>query len=81
MSWWSVNRGRLWSVHSRKRGLTRKPGPPVHDDLVTRQFAATRPAFVVAVHVLRVTVVTITSPLMVRLLQSGCSSRAQRAGG
>jgi len=34
---------RLWSVHSRKRGLHRKPGPPVHDDLVTRQFAAARP--------------------------------------
>ncbi len=34
---------RLWSVHSRRRGLTRKPGPPVHDDLVTRQFAASRP--------------------------------------
>ncbi len=33
---------RLWSVHSRRRGLTRKPGPPVHDDLVTRQFAASR---------------------------------------
>src|SRR3712207_4640544 len=25
---------RLWSVHSRKRGLNRKPRPPVHDDLV-----------------------------------------------
>ena len=34
---------RLWSAHSRKRGLSRKPGPPVHDDLVTRQFAAARP--------------------------------------
>jgi transposase InsO family protein len=31
---------RLWSVHSRKRGLNRKPGPPVHDDLVERQFTA-----------------------------------------
>jgi putative transposase len=34
---------RLWSVHSRKRGLNRRPGPPVHDDLVTRQFRAERP--------------------------------------
>ena len=35
---------RLWSVHSRKRGLNRRPGPPVHDDdLVTRQFRAGRP--------------------------------------
>ncbi len=33
---------RLWSVHARKRGLTRKPGPPVHDDLVERQFHANR---------------------------------------
>ena len=34
---------RLWSAHSRKRGLSRKPGPPVHDDLVLRDFAAERP--------------------------------------
>jgi putative transposase len=34
---------RLWSVHSRKRGLHRKPGPPVHDDLVLREFTAERP--------------------------------------
>ena len=34
---------RLWSVHSRKRGLTRKPGPPVHDDLVRRDFSAEQP--------------------------------------
>jgi transposase InsO family protein len=34
---------RLWSVHSRKRGLNRRPGPPVHDDLVERRFAAERP--------------------------------------
>ncbi len=34
---------RLWSVHSRKRGLNRKPGPPVHDDLVGRQFTAPAP--------------------------------------
>ena len=35
--------GRLWSVHSRKRGLNRKPGPPVHDDLVERDFTAAAP--------------------------------------
>jgi transposase InsO family protein len=34
---------RLFSVHSRKRGRFRKPGPPVHDDLVRRQFNAARP--------------------------------------
>jgi putative transposase len=33
---------RLWSAHAKKRGLTRKPGPPVHDDLVERTFTAER---------------------------------------
>ena len=33
----------LFSVHSRKRGLNRKPGPPVHDDLVERDFTAAAP--------------------------------------
>jgi len=31
---------RLWSVHARKRGRHRRPGPPVHDDLVRREFTA-----------------------------------------
>lgn len=31
---------RLWSVFSKKRGLNKKAGPPVHDDLVDRQFIA-----------------------------------------
>jgi transposase InsO family protein len=31
---------RLWSAHAKKRGLNRKPGPPVHDDLVERSFTA-----------------------------------------
>lgn len=30
----------IWSVFAKKRGLSRKPGPPVHDDLVNRQFTA-----------------------------------------
>src|SRR4051794_35672640 len=34
---------RLFSVHAKKRGLNRKPGPPVHDDLVRREFTARRP--------------------------------------
>ena len=34
---------RLWSVHSPKRGRNRRPGPPVYDDLVARQFRAERP--------------------------------------
>jgi putative transposase len=31
---------RIWSVHSKKRGLNRRPGPLVHDDLVQRNFTA-----------------------------------------
>ena len=34
---------RIWSVFARKRGLSRKAGPPVHDDLVARQFTAEGP--------------------------------------
>ena len=34
---------RLFSVHSKKRGLNRKAGPPVHDDLVDRNFTADAP--------------------------------------
>ena len=29
---------RIWSVFAKKRGLNRKAGPPVHDDLVERNF-------------------------------------------
>ncbi len=31
---------RIWSVFSKKRGLNRRPGPPVHDDLVERDFTS-----------------------------------------
>lgn len=31
---------RIWSIFARKRGLNRRSGPPVHDDLVQRQFSA-----------------------------------------
>jgi len=34
---------RIWSVHSRKRGRYPVPGPPVHDDLVAREFTADAP--------------------------------------
>ncbi|MEV6432975.1 IS3 family transposase [Nocardia sp. NPDC051463] len=34
---------RIWSVFAKKRGLNRKAGPPVHDDLVRRRFTATSP--------------------------------------
>jgi transposase InsO family protein len=33
----------IWSVFAKKRGLARKTGPPVHDDLVRRQFTAAGP--------------------------------------
>ena len=33
----------VWSVFAKKRGLGRKPGPPVHDDLVKRHFKAEQP--------------------------------------
>jgi putative transposase len=38
---WRLCSDRLWSVFSKKRGLNRKAGPPVHDDLVLRDFTAT----------------------------------------
>ncbi|WP_110882097.1 IS3 family transposase [Mycolicibacterium vulneris] len=31
---------RIWSISAKKRGLNRRSGPPVHDDLVHRQFSA-----------------------------------------
>jgi putative transposase len=34
---------RIWSIFAKKPGLTRKAGPPVHDDLVDRQFTASAP--------------------------------------
>jgi len=37
------SRQRIFSVHSKKRSLNRKAGPPVHDDLIGRDFTAERP--------------------------------------
>jgi putative transposase len=34
---------KIWSIHARKRGLSRKAGPPVHDDLIQKDFTADRP--------------------------------------
>ncbi len=31
---------RIWSIHAKKRGLNRRPGASVHDDLVERDFTA-----------------------------------------
>ncbi|MGY2093371.1 IS3 family transposase [Nocardia gipuzkoensis] len=33
----------IWSVFAKRRGLNRKAGPPVHDDLVGRRFTAAVP--------------------------------------
>jgi len=34
---------RIWSAFAKRRGLGRRAGPPVHDDLVDRVFTAQRP--------------------------------------
>ena len=34
---------KIWSTISKKRGVNRKAGPPVHDDLVDRDFTAQAP--------------------------------------
>jgi transposase InsO family protein len=39
----AVHLQRLWSVHARTRGRSRQPGPPVHDELVRREFTAAAP--------------------------------------
>lgn len=38
--WRLCSQQKLWSLHAKKRGLTRKAGPPVHDDRVQRTFSA-----------------------------------------
>lgn len=40
--WRLCSQQRIWSVFAKKRGLNRKAGPPVHDDLVERDFTANR---------------------------------------
>lgn len=38
--WRLCSQQRLWSLHAKKRGLTRKAGPPKHDDRVRRESSA-----------------------------------------
>jgi putative transposase len=38
--WRLCSQQQLWSAFAKRRGLTRKAGPPVHDDLVDRAFTA-----------------------------------------
>ncbi|MFB6879161.1 DDE-type integrase/transposase/recombinase [Streptomyces sp. NPDC056323] len=41
---WRICRdNRWWSVFGKKRGMVKKAGPPVHDDLVRRDFTADGP--------------------------------------
>ncbi|WP_237083916.1 IS3 family transposase, partial [Mycobacteroides abscessus] len=42
-AWRICSQNRLWSVFGKKRGKNGKVGPPVHDDLVERDFTAGRP--------------------------------------
>ena len=65
---------RLWSVHPNKRGLTRKPGPPVHDDLVEWAFTAEQ------VDRLWLTDITPSTP-PVRGSSTSARSRTPAAGG
>ena len=41
--WKVCSQAGIVSLHARKRGRSKKPGPPVHDDLVERDFTATGP--------------------------------------
>ena len=49
-AWRLCSQQKLWSVHSKKRGLNRKAGPPVHDDLlaVTDEHGRTTHSFTAA---------------------------------
>lgn len=40
--WRICSQQRIWSAFAKKRGLTRKAGPQVHDDLVKRELTAER---------------------------------------
>ncbi|MFI1472100.1 IS3 family transposase [Streptomyces wuyuanensis] len=42
-AWRICRENRWWSVFGKKRGRIKKAGPPVHDDLVRRDFTATGP--------------------------------------
>jgi transposase InsO family protein len=42
-AWRICSQHRLWSVFGKKRGKNGKTGPPVHDDLVERDFTAYTP--------------------------------------
>ena len=41
--WRLCSQQRLWSTFAKKRGVTRRAGPLVHDDLVKRDFTAQQP--------------------------------------
>ena len=41
--WRLCSQAGIVSLHARKRGKSRRPGPPVHDDLVERDFTSEHP--------------------------------------
>jgi putative transposase len=41
-AWRLCSQERIWSVFTKKKGLSKRAGPPVHDDLVGRDFTADR---------------------------------------
>jgi len=41
--WWLCSQAGISSTHSRKHGKNSRPGPPVHDDRVERDFSAEAP--------------------------------------
>lgn len=41
--WRLCSTAEIFSTHSRRRGPAKRPGPPVHDDLVQRDFTADAP--------------------------------------
>ena len=44
--WKVCSQAGIVSAHARKRGRSKKPGPPVHDDLIERVFTAPAPNMV-----------------------------------
>ncbi len=41
--WWICSMQQIFSIHAKKKGRAHKAGPPVHDDLVRRDFTADAP--------------------------------------
>ncbi|MFG1925109.1 IS3 family transposase [Cryptosporangium sp. NPDC048952] len=68
---------RLWSAHARKRGRNRRPGPPVHDDLVRREFTAAAPNQVWLTDITEHPSARMTSDLAVNALRNAVALRGR----